>query len=354
VRICFVVGTRPQVIKSALIINALRHRLGGDFALVHTGQHYDYEMFDIFVKELLEEPPEACLGIRAIGHGEQTGQMLIALERYLKAEKPELVAVPGDTNSALAAALAAVKLQIPVAHIEAGARCFDPYMPEEINRIVIDHVAAHLYAPTPTCVKNLRQEGLSERTIHTGDPLLDILLYVLKRVGQQPRRDHLLVTVHRQENVDDPQRLTTIVRILQDAASLHPVIFPIHPRTVDRLRRYGLWEKLRQTPNLELCKPVGYEDFIRLLATAYAVLTDSGGVQREAFHLGTPCITLRDRTEWPETVEAGANVLVGLHYEKATQALHELHPLPQPTLPTPFGDGQASQRIVELLIQATE
>ncbi len=302
------VGARPQFVKAAPLSRALRRRLRE--VLVHTGQHYDREMSGAFFDELGIPPPDRNLGIGSGSHGEMTGRMLEALEGVLREVGPAMVVVLGDTNSTLAGALAAAKLGIPVAHVEAGLRSFDPRMPEEINRRLTDHVSSLLFAPTVAAVANLRREGITRGVHRVGDVMQDAVLANLararRRVGAvRPPGEYYLATLHRQENVDDPARLRAILSALERLP--RPVVWPLHPRTRRRLREWGL----RPGGTIRIVPPASYLEMLVLEEGARAILTDSGGVQKEAFLLGRPCITLRDTTEWVETVAAGANQLVG-------------------------------------------
>ena len=324
VKLLSVVGARPQFVKIAPLAHAVERRVKDgslpiDHVIVHTGQHYDPSMSDIFFAELELPDAQFNLGVGSGRHGSQTGLMLGELERVLLETAPDLVVVYGDTNSTLAGALAAVKLHIPVAHVEAGLRSFNRRMPEEINRIVADHVCDLLLAPTPTAIENLVIEGLAERSVFTGDIMYDAVLFyrqlalrqsqVRTRLRLEPY-EYGVVTVHRAENTDDTSRLRSLLdafNALADAGL--PLIFPVHPRTTQRIRsELADWSP---HPRLRLIDPLGYLDMLWLVDHATVLLTDSGGLQKEAFFLGCPCVTLRDETEWIETVQAGGNVLAG-------------------------------------------
>lgn len=360
-----VVGTRPNFMKIAPLIRAIdRHNTssGGnpiEPILVHTGQHYDYEMSSIFFEDLELSEPDIHLGVGSGTHAEQTGRIMIEFEKVLFKENPDLVMVVGDVNSTLAAALAAVKLHIPVAHVEAGLRSFNRRMPEEINRVLADHAADLLFAPTAAAVKNLRQEGLPEERIHlVGDVMYDAALYygekaervsrILEQLDLKPR-GYLLATVHRAENTDDPVRLRTIFAGLAAAAREVPVVLPLHPRTRNALEQAGLYPEAAQ--HLRLINPVGYLDMVMLEKQARLIVTDSGGVQKEAFFYRVPCVTLREETEWVETVETGWNVLVsptkGDGIERVVVAQLAGGGRDQPNL---YGCGDAAQLIVERLV----
>jgi UDP-N-acetylglucosamine 2-epimerase (non-hydrolysing) len=328
-----------------------------DEIIVHTGQHYDYEMNKIFFEQLNVPEPDYYLGVGSGTHGYQTGEMLKRIEEILMKEKPNLVLVYGDTNSTLAGALAAVKLHIKVAHVEAGLRCFDKKMPEEVNRVLTDHVSDYLFAPTETAVKNLHNEGIRNGVYLTGDVMYDALLYnikiarknsrVLNKLGVKPK-DYLLATVHRAENTDNRNNLENIIEAFIESNEL--IVFPAHPRTQKYLKTYGLYEKLKKAENVLLIKPVGYLDMLVLEKNARMILTDSGGVQKEAYLLKVPCITLRERTEWVETVEDGWNVLVGADKERILKAIREFEPNGE-TYTYKFGDGKASTRIARILLE---
>ncbi|SCL75805.1 UDP-2,3-diacetamido-2,3-dideoxy-D-glucuronate 2-epimerase [Methanoculleus chikugoensis] len=345
-----IVGARPQFIKCAPVSRELRKE--HEEILVHTGQHYDHGMSEVFFEELAIPKPDYNLGIGSGTHGRQTGAMLGAIEDVLVTEEPDVVLVYGDTNSTLAGALAAAKLHVPVAHIEAGLRSFDRRMPEEVNRVLTDHASDILFCPTETAVKNLAAEGITEGVHLVGDVMCDAMNYnravaeersrILEDVGVRPG-GYLAVTVHRPSNTDSRENITAILGALGDAGE--PVVFPVHPRTRHYLGEYGLLERMPE--NVRVIEPLGYLDMLRLMAHAKKILTDSGGVQKEAYMLGVPCITLRENTEWVETVEAGWNVLVGAGQEKIEDAIHSFSPASrQQNL---FGDGDACIRIEEIL-----
>ncbi|MBN8509033.1 MAG: UDP-N-acetylglucosamine 2-epimerase (non-hydrolyzing) [Burkholderiales bacterium] len=350
-RIVTVVGARPQFVKAAPVGRALR-QAGHHEYLVHTGQHYDDRMSAVFFDELGLCPPDCNLGIGSGPHGAQTGAMLGAIEAVIQREAPDHVLVYGDTNSTLAAALAAAKLGRPVAHVEAGLRSFDRRMPEEVNRVLVDHVAQLLLAPSPAAVRNLAAEGIVRGVHEVGDVMAEAVADAARRLPAQPPvlralgiapGAYLLVTVHRAENTDDPQRLRAIMAALEHIDD--PVVFPVHPRTRKALAVAGWAGPSR--PGLHLVEPVGYLDMVGLQLHARAILTDSGGVQKEAYWLGRPCLTLRDNTEWVETVAAGWNTLVGADTERIVAAVRDLQvPGSRPPL---YGEGDAAARIAALL-----
>jgi len=352
-KIVSVVGARPQFVKCAPVSGELR-RLATEI-LVHTGQHYDDRMSGVFFTELGIPAPEYNLGVGSGLHGEQTGEMLKRIERVLVDERPDRVLVYGDTNSTLAAALAAAKLGIAVAHVEAGLRSFNRAMPEETNRVLTDHVSALLFCPTTTAVKNLAAEGLTAGVHLVGDVMHDVLAgslaaaetrsTVLATLGLRPA-GYFLGTVHRAENTDRPERLQRIVGAFNDlAASTAPVVFPVHPRTRKLLDAAG-WEI---APAVRMIEPVSYLDMLMLEKHARAILTDSGGVQKEAFWLHVPCLTLRDETEWVETLETGANTLVGADRAKIVACARAAC---LPSSPVASLDEGASRRIAELVVAA--
>lgn len=344
-----VVGARPQFVKAAPLSRALRRRMRE--VLVHTGQHYDREMSAAFFEDLGIPEPDRHLGVGSGSHGQMTGLMLERLEKVMQEVRPDVVVVLGDTNSTLAGALAAAKLHIPVAHVEAGLRSFDMAMPEEVNRRLTDHVSALLFCPTPTAVRNLRREGVVRGVHRVGDVMLDAVLANLSRARRRPlpvelrARSFCLATIHRQENTDDPERLERLLGALESLP--RPVVLPLHPRTRERLRRVGR----AAGRNVRLLPPLGYLDMLRLESRAFAILTDSGGVQKEAFILGTPCITLRETTEWVETLRGGANVLVGSDPRKIERAVAriERRKAAAPRRPATYGDGRASERIAQAI-----
>ena len=354
-RVVTILGARPQFIKAGPVSQALREGGHGEH-LIHTGQHYDYAMSQVFFEELGLPAPEVNLEVGSGGHGWQTGTMLLRIEEALLERRPDWVLVYGDTNSTLAGALAAVKLRIPVAHVEAGLRSFNRDMPEEHNRVLTDHCADLLLCPTPSAVDQLAREGIQSGVHLVGDPMFDAVLNNRERargrslpggLDDLEAGGYLLATVHRPYNTDDPQVLRRIIEAFEEIGE--PVVFPVHPRTRARLVDVTGTSGLRY---VRLVEPLGYLDLLRLLGDARLVLTDSGGVQKEAYFLGVPCVTLRPETEWRETVEAGWNVLVGADPARIKDAARSLRPPPE--RPALFGDGRAGQAIVAALTRAGE
>jgi UDP-N-acetylglucosamine 2-epimerase (non-hydrolysing)/UDP-GlcNAc3NAcA epimerase len=347
VRVLTVVGNRPQFVKAAAVSHRLRER--ADEILVHTGQHYDDELSRVFFDELALPRPEHRLELGGGTNTAQTARMLEALAPLLESEAPDVVLVYGDTNSTLAGALAAAQAGIPVAHVEAGMRSYDRSMPEELNRVLTDHVSSLLLCSSPAAAETLRAENVVGEVVMVGDVMVDVFQLlapradagVFDRLGVE-RGGYLLATAHRAANVDDPSRLRSLVEVLTRVQG--PVVLPLHPRTRARLVAAGLLEAL---DGVVQAPPLGYLEFTALLLGARAVLTDSGGVQKEAYLAGVPCVTLRDTTEWRETVDAGWNVLVDLDTNAARRALQRRLPTERPPL---YGDGRAGERVVEALV----
>lgn len=351
-RIMSVVGARPQFIKAAPVCRALRSS-GCDEVLVHSGQHFDHAMSQVFFDELQIPAPDHNLGVAGGSHGAMTGQMLEAIEKLLQKETPEMVLVYGDTNTTLAAGLAAAKLQIPVAHIEAGLRSFNRAMPEELNRVLTDHLSDVLFCPTDTAVENLAAEGITAGVHQVGDVMLDAARYyadaidaeaAAARYGLAPGA-YFLATVHRASTADDPQALASII----DAFSTldQPVLWPVHPRTRKVMESSGLLSQLQHRDRVKLVEPLSYLETNALLRGAAALLTDSGGMQKEAYFFRVPCITLREETEWVETVHAGWNQLVGTSAEAIVAAASRLMvPAEHPSF---YGDGHAAEKIATVL-----
>ena len=343
-------GARPQFVKAAPVSRSLVQ----DFheILIHTGQHYDYGMSDVFFQEMEMRPPDFNLGVGGGTHGEQTGRMLMELEKKLPAVKADCVLVYGDTNSTLAGALAAAKAGIPLAHVEAGLRSYNRSMPEEINRVLTDHVSTFLFCPTDVAVENLAKEGITRGVFQVGDVMYDALLHnlTLARTRSQvlsrfdlKAGEYALATIHRAANTDNSERMLSLL----DALSSLPtrVVFPVHPRTRGLIDRLG-W---KPGPNMLLSEPLGYFDILTMQEHANCILTDSGGMQKEAYLLGVRCITLREETEWVETVSSGWNKLVGVDKAAIQDAFTSWHPSgSQPAL---YGDGHSAEKISDILIE---
>jgi UDP-N-acetylglucosamine 2-epimerase len=374
-----IVGARPQFIKAAALNRAIQNlnksRKRIHEILVHTGQHYDILMDKIFFDELELPRPLYHLGVGSGSHAKQTGLMLERIEAVLRIEKPEVVVVYGDTNSTLAGALAAAKLNIPVAHVEAGLRSYDRTMPEEINRLLTDHLSAFLFCPTDQAVQNLLKEGIEDgktrRVKNVGDVMYDSIQYyskkaekkstILKDLDLVPAKDphipqfvfrvpnYYLATLHRAENTDDPKRLRSILKALDELGRKVPIILPLHPRTKKVMNGYHLFSKFK---NVRWIEPVSYLNMLKLEKNAKAILTDSGGVQKEAYWFRIPCVTLRDETEWVETVRSGWNKLAGTDPRKIVQEVNRLEKRRPPEKRKGiFGDGKASGEIVRILIR---
>jgi UDP-N-acetylglucosamine 2-epimerase len=309
-----VIGARPQFIKAAAVGYAIdtarRTGTGIDSILLHTGQHYDAQMSKVFFEELQPQPPDHHLAVGSMSHGAQTGRMLEGIERVIETERPDVVLVYGDTNSTLAGALAAAKLHVPVAHVEAGLRSFNRRMPEELNRVVTDHLSEWLFCPTETAAANLRHEGISNGVSVVGDVMYELVVRFGATRGDRAavhgeHGSYVLATIHRAENTDDPARLTAIITALNTIAEDHAVLLPLHPRT----RKLLAEAQVQVSGRVRVLEPFGYLDMLRAQAGAAVVVTDSGGVQKEAFWLGVPCVTVRDETEWLETLVEERNVV---------------------------------------------
>jgi UDP-N-acetylglucosamine 2-epimerase len=351
-KIISIIGARPQFIKASVVSEELRKNFTE--LIIHTGQHYDYEMSKLFFEQLDIPEPDYHLDVGSGTHGYQTGEMLKRIEEIFIAEKPDLVLTYGDTNSTLAGALAASKMHVKTGHIEAGLRSFDKSMPEEINRIITDHCSDLLFCPTKTAVNNLKREGITSGVYLTGDVMVDCLFKysevaeekttILEDLGID-RKKYLVVTVHRASNTDNRANLEQIVDALSEISE--PIIFPIHPRTRKSLRVFGLYDKLINHRNIKVIQPVGYLEFLRLMKNARKIITDSGGIQKEAYILKVPCITLRENTEWVETVQDGWNVLVGAKKETIVNvcSVEESNKSNN----NHFGRGNASGKIVQYL-----
>lgn len=361
-KIVSVIGARPQFIKSAMVSKALCAYDSIAQVVIHTGQHYSPDMSDVFFSDLQLAPPAYNLHVGSGTHGEQTGTMMIGIEKILFEEKPEWVMVYGDTNSTLAGALAAAKLNIRVAHVEAGLRSFNRGMPEEINRKLTDHLSQLLFTPTKTAEENVQREGIAADAVCTvGDVMYDAALYYAKQSQERQvvmkkhrlqRKQFILASIHRAENTDDPTRLRSIMCALMEVAKEMPVFLPLHPRTRRALLHLGLLQEVET--KLQVSMPVGYLDMCAVEQQAKLIVTDSGGVQKEAYFYETPCVTLRDETEWVELVETGWNLLIspnstkdmvaGIHHRLQNTTMRCRVPL--------YGDGQAATKIVRKLAQA--
>jgi UDP-N-acetylglucosamine 2-epimerase (non-hydrolysing)/UDP-GlcNAc3NAcA epimerase len=351
-KVLTVIGNRPQFIKAAAVSPPLRRE--HEEILVHTGQHFDDTLSAVFFAELGLPAPDRQLGIALGTSSSQTSRMLAALEPVMAEESPDAVLVYGDTNSTLAGALAGAQAQIPVAHVEAGMRSFDRSMPEELNRVLTDHASSLLLCSTQVAMTNLRHEAVAGRAELVGDVMVDVAMAIqpqargrtdLLEARGLTRGGYVLATAHRAGNVDDSERLTRLVDVLTGLPL--PVVLPLHPRTDARLRSAGLRDRLVDAPGVALTEPLGYFELTALLCNARAAVTDSGGLQKEAYLAGVPCITLRPNTEWTETVEAGWNVLADLDRDRVLAALER--PVPAATPPPVYGDGHAGERVAKAL-----
>lgn len=354
-KIAIILGTRPEIIKMSPVIRECEKK-EMDYFILHTGQHYSYNMDKIFFKELELPEVKYNLNVGSGTHAEKTGKMLISIEKVLLVEKPDIVLLEGDTDTVLAGALAASKLHINVGHVEAGLRSYDKNMPEEINRILTDHISDFLFAPTEKAKKNLLREGIDlDKIFVTGNTIVDAIYQNLEIAKlkseilnelELKEKEYFLVTTHRKENVDSKNRLEGILKGLELICKEYnfDIIFPIHPRTEKRIKEFGL----KVNNNIKVIKPIGYLDFLKLESNARLILTDSGGIQEEACILRIPCVTLRDNTERPETLEVGSNVLVGADPERILNGI-ELMLESGNDWANPFGDGKAAKRILEIL-----
>ena len=355
VKVALVAGARPNFMKIAPLHAALALRASFEPVVVHTGQHYDARLSGLFFEELAIPRPVVDFGVGSGSHAKQTGDVMVAFEAWMEQARPDLVMVVGDVNSTLACTLVAAKAGVPVAHVEAGLRSRDRTMPEELNRIVVDALADLLFVTEPAGVENLLHEGVARERIHlVGNVMIDTLLHhrsaaarsdVLERLGLAGR-EHAVATLHRPANVDDPVRLGALLGVLAQVAADVPLVLPIHPRTRERAMSAGL-SPLLESPGLHVVEPLGYLDFVKLVSTACAVLTDSGGIQEETTVLGVPCLTLRDNTERPITIEQGTNRLAGTEPEGIHGAWRELRSSPRrPGRVPDLWDGGAAERIV--------
>lgn len=355
-KIATVIGARPQFIKASAISREIRrvNKLGGtqiQEVIIHTGQHFDKNMSNVFFTELDIPKPDYNLEISSLLHGAMTGRMLESVEKILQEEKPDVVLVYGDTNSTLAGALAASKMHIPVAHVEAGLRSFNMRMPEEINRILTDHISNYLFCPTQAAVKHLKDEGIIEGVHQVGDVMYDVTLHFREKAKKQislgsfglEENNYVLCTVHRAENTDDVERLLSIFEALVDISEDMDVVVPAHPRTSQLLKKLDINKYLS---SLTIIEPLSYLEMLRLEMSAKVILTDSGGVQKEAFFNQTPCITLRDETEWVETVNSGWNQLVGADKESILIAYGSIV-VPVASMTTSYGKGIAAKAVLQ-------
>lgn len=362
-KIFSIIGARPQFIKAAVISRAIQKYNEQKNAqvvekIIHTGQHYDENMSDVFFKQMRIPHPDYNLGIGGLSHGAMTGEMLVKLEKLMIAESPDVVIVYGDTNSTLAGALSAAKLKIPVAHIEAGLRSYDMHMPEEINRIVSDRVSKFLFCPTETAVNNLLLEGIrNEEDVYIyniGDVMYDAVLFyqkigeatepVKKIIDDQKDNKFILATVHRDHNTDVDYNLRNIFSALEEISIRYKVVIPLHPRTRNALSRITFTPK-----NVMFVDPVGYFDMITLLRSCFAVITDSGGLQKEAYFFNKPCVTLREKTEWVELIDYEMSVLAGADYKKIINAVDDFVHRPLKQVSSLYGNGQSGEKIIDII-----
>ena len=363
-KIATVIGTRPEIIKMAPILDLLNKK-GINNILIHTGQHYDHEMSQQFFTDLELKKPDYNIGVGSNSHGKQTADMIKSLEDVLIDEKPDIVMVQGDTNAVLAGALTASKLHIAVGHVEAGLRSYDKTMPEEINRQIADICSTIYFVPTEESAINLLIENINPHSIFiTGNTVVDACIRHLKIAERKSNilnklgitGDILTLTLHRGENVDNPERLKNIVEALLELDDI-TVVFPIHPRTLKTLKKFGFYKKLENAPNIKLTKPIGYLDFLLLLSKSKLVMTDSGGLQEEAITLNIPCMTLRYNTERPETVKADGNILVGAEKEKILEVYKQISNdsdmyEKMKNAKNPYGEGKSSNNILKAVIKA--
>ncbi|MFW5980282.1 MAG: non-hydrolyzing UDP-N-acetylglucosamine 2-epimerase [Halanaerobiales bacterium] len=351
-KIVTVIGARPQFIKAALLSNKLREKHLE--IIIHTGQHYDKNISDVFFQELEIPLPDYNLAIGSATHGKQTGKMLIKIEEKLMIERPDYVIVYGDTNSTLAAALAASKLNISLIHIESGLRSFDKKMPEEKNRIITDHLSSILFCPTQNAVKNLQNEGIKEGVYNVGDIMYDLFLKykkvalykskILEKLNLE-KENYYLATIHRAENTDNKNKLSIILKTLNILDK--KVLFPAHPRTINKIKAYNL--QINSYKNISFIESVGYLDMLKLLINCQKVLTDSGGLQKEAYFASKPCITLRNSTEWLETLTDNWNILVDINTESILKAVKSQKTKLKKTNKKSFGNGDTFQRIIQVI-----
>jgi len=358
-KILNIVGARPNFMKIAPIMEAMKKKDGVTPILLHTGQHYDEKMSKLFFEELNIPRPDINLEVGSASHAVQTGSVMIAFEKSLLNIKPDLTLVVGDVNSTIACALVSVKLGIPVAHVEAGLRSFDRGMPEEINRVLTDSISGYLFVTEESGMKNLANEGISEKKVHfVGNVMIDTLLKHKKRAASSRICEELsveqgkyaVVTLHRPSNVDSLSGWNNIIPMLEKMSKMIKTVFPIHPRTINRLKELGLFERVQGMKNLNIVPPFGYLDFLKLMSDSRLVVTDSGGMQEETTVLGVPCITMRENTERPSTVSIGTNTIVGQNSEMAMEYVQKIlsGEYKKGKVP-PLWDGKAAERIVDIL-----
>jgi len=361
-KLTLVFGTRPQIIKCVPVIRqCMKRKL--DIVIINTGQHYDFQLSRIFLREFNLPKPKYNLGVGSGLHGWQTGNIMIRVEKVLNELHPSVCVVPGDTNSAVAGAFAAAKLKIPVAHLEAGLRNFDEFMPEEINRRAMDHFCHLLFAPTPAAENNLLAEGLSqEKVVLSGDTMYDLFLQEKEKIVEarlpiqvSNLNDYIVVTTHRQENTEEPKVLIEVLSAIKQFNM--PTVFPIHPRTKHRLHEFGLLDTVKKIKNLILIEPLGYHSMMKLMKRSMFIMTDSGGIQKEAFMASVPCITLRKNTEWTETVKIRANMLIRqLRRDQILNAMRQVirdHDLIVKRIRKSknlYGDGKASRKVIKAIL----
>ena len=355
-KICIILGTRPEIIKMSPIIKECKKR-ELDYFILHTNQHYSYNLDKVFFRQLDLPDPKYNLEVGSGFHGQQTGKALIKIEKILRRENPDIALVEGDTNTVLAGALAASKNRTLLGHVEAGLRSFDRTMPEEINRILADHCSDYLFAPTSISKNNLLNEGIPEKKIYViGNTIVDAIKHNINKMEREAgildklelnRKDYFLATIHRQENVDNKKRFSNILKGLTKISKEFgiPVVYPVHPRSKKRMNQFGL-----QFNNVRFIDPVDYFSFLNLVRNAKVVLTDSGGVQEESCILSTPCVTLRYNTERPETLEVGSNILAGTKPNSILECVRIMNDK-QKKWDNPFGDGKAGEKIVKILVE---
>ncbi|GGB49086.1 UDP-N-acetylglucosamine 2-epimerase (non-hydrolyzing) [Virgibacillus dakarensis] len=355
-KILTVIGARPQFIKACMLSRMIRSDSKMEEIIVHTGQHYDDNMSAIFFNQLKLPKPDYYLGVGSGSHGKQTGKMLMDLEKVMLLVRPDIVLLYGDTNSTLAGSLTASKLHIPIAHVESGLRSFNKSMPEEINRIVTDHLSDWLFCPSNTAIENLKREGIEKGVYLTGDIMYDAVLHFKHHALKQSsilnelslsKNNYYLATIHRGENTDDPERLKSILEAFQKVNM--EVVLPLHPRTKSKINQFNFTDFISSS-SIKIVEPLHYFDMLAVASQANAILTDSGGLQKEAYMLQVPCITLRDETEWVETVMAGWNHLVGTDTQQIVNTVKALQ-VPKEYVPL-FGDGSTSKKIVDILMKS--